>query len=45
MDISFKTNVYGSWEEIDTYTDVERKIQRSPTNMDEYDTTYFWRVR
>jgi len=45
MDITFETDATGSWQVIKTYTNVENGTYTAiPTNMDQYGTTYNWRV-
>jgi hypothetical protein len=45
MEITFETDVTGSWQVIQTYTDAESgNYSVIPANMNEYSTTYNWRV-
>jgi hypothetical protein len=45
LDISFETDANGSWQIIEVYTGVSNGTYTAqPTNMDNYDTTYNWRV-
>jgi len=45
MDITFRTNVSGTWEDIFSYTSVGNGVYTATiTNMDSYGTTYYWSV-
>ncbi|RKX40932.1 MAG: hypothetical protein DRP23_01915, partial [Thermotogae bacterium] len=45
INISFMTNASGHWNEIQSYVDASSgKFTAIPTDMVEYETTYFWSV-
>jgi len=45
MDITFETDASGSWQVIQTYTGVgDGTYTANPTNMDQTDTIYNWRI-
>jgi len=45
MNITFRTNTTGTWEDIISYTNVGNGVYNAtPANMDVYGTTYYWGV-
>ncbi len=45
LDITFRTDASGTWQDITTYSGVgDGTYTASPTNMGDYATTYNWRV-
>lgn len=45
MNITFRTNASGTWEDLITYTNVsEGRYSATPQHMDEIDTMYWWSI-
>jgi len=45
MDVTFRTNASGSWEDIDTNSSVYNgTYSQTPSDMDSYSTPYWWSV-
>jgi hypothetical protein len=46
LDVEISTNVSGEWEVVASFNDEENRwFSYQPENMNEFDTTYYWKVR